>query len=172
MLGLVYVASVFLYLYVKKKKSRQSGATDAAGGNNNGAAGPSINNDQVTFGTGFSRNNSLNAFGDKIRANSLIGDPRRDSGRLQQKVPTSGNCSSGGSGVGSGVIYGRHTMAAALNGVEELGVVKNNPLLKHYPNFSDGSEFPSDISNSNSECEDEHVVDGKVIIYSFNILLD
>lgn len=172
LLGLVYVASVFLYLYVKKRKttstnsatasSRRDGdTTQPNGGPQNG------NNDQVTFGTGFSRTNSLGAFGDKIRAGSLIGDPRRESLRLHQQVP-----SVGGGVVGVNGLYVRNAMAASLNGVEELGVVKNNPLLKHFPSFSDGSEFASDVSNSNSECDDDqHVVDGKVItiIYSYSI---
>ncbi|XP_055836730.1 uncharacterized protein LOC129905304 [Episyrphus balteatus] len=40
---------------------------------------------------------------------------------------------------------------------EEMGIVKNNPLLQHFPNLSDHhSGFTSDISNSNSECEDVH----------------
>lgn len=160
LLGLVYVASVFLYLYVKKRKSSSessaasSSRRDADAAQANGHP-PNSNNDQVTFGTGFSRTNSMGAFGDKIRAGSLIGDPRRESLRLHQQVPSVGG------GVGGG-LYVRNAMAASLNGVEEIGVVKNNPLLKHFPSFSDGSEFASDISNSNSECEDEHVVDGKV----------
>lgn len=166
LLGLVYVASVFLYLYVKKRKtsatasapsaSRRDGDATLANGQQN------INNDQVTFGTGFSRTNSLGAFGDKIRAGSLIGDPRRESLRLHQQVP-----SVGGGVVGVNGIFVRNAMAASLNGVEELGVVKNNPLLKHFPSFSDGSEFASDVSNSNSECDDEHVVDGKVSWFFF-----
>ncbi|XP_059225538.1 uncharacterized protein LOC106086659 [Stomoxys calcitrans] len=37
---------------------------------------------------------------------------------------------------------------------EEMGIVKNNPLLQHFPQLSDHhSGFTSDISNSASECE-------------------
>lgn len=159
LLGLVYVASVFLYLYVKKKKSSatSSSATTSTSRRDADAAptsGP-LANDQVTFGNAFSRTNSVGAFGDKIRAGSIIGDPRRESLRMHQhQVPSGGGLNGG--------MYGRNGIAASLGGVEELGVVKNNPLLKHFPNFSDGSEFASDVSNSNSECEDENVVDGKV----------
>ncbi|XP_073844648.1 shavenoid [Musca autumnalis] len=37
---------------------------------------------------------------------------------------------------------------------EEMGIVKNNPLLQHFPQLNDHhSGFTSDISNSASECE-------------------
>lgn len=47
----------------------------------------------------------------------------------------------------------------SLNGLgnEEQGVIKSNPLLKHYPNLSDNSGFISDMSNSNSDCGEEHI---------------
>lgn len=155
---------MFLYLYVKKRKTSSTSSTSTRREAEATNGPPLINNDQVTFGTGFSRTNSLGAFGDKIRAGSLIGDPRRESLRLHQQVPTVGGVVGGVNGM-----YGRSAMAASLNGVEEIGVVKNNPLLKHFPSFSDGSEFASDISNSNSECEDEHVVDGKVSVLNIKL---
>lgn len=140
LLGLIYVASVFLYLHVKKRKSRNS--TNASPVNTT-----SMKNDQVTFGAGFSRNGSvISSFGGKLRSGSMIsGSSRRDSGRLQQASSTvTGN--------------GRNA-----NG-EEMGIIKNNPLLKHYPNLNDNSGFVSDLSNSNSECDDDHNIDTNGII--------
>lgn len=44
------------------------------------------------------------------------------------------------------------TSLSSLN--EELGIIKSNPLLQHYPQLNDQiSGFTSDISNSASECE-------------------
>lgn len=39
-------------------------------------------------------------------------------------------------------------------GNDEMGIVKNNPLLRHFTSLSDNSGFVSDRSNSNSECDD------------------
>ncbi|XP_037941203.1 uncharacterized protein LOC119674150 [Teleopsis dalmanni] len=37
---------------------------------------------------------------------------------------------------------------------EEIGIIKNNPLLQHFPQLGEhNSGFTSDVSNSNSECE-------------------
>lgn len=125
LLGLIYVASVFLYLHVKKRKSR---ATAEAAALANVAP---VKNDQVTFGAGFSRSGSVSTFGSQIHTGGSLmsGGSRRSSMRLQQ--------------------------SAASGSVEEMGIIKNNPLLKHYPNLSDNSGFTSDLSNSNSECDDE-----------------
>lgn len=127
LLGLIYVASVFLYLHVKKRKSR---ATAEAAALANVAP---VKNDQVTFGAGFSRSGSVSTYGSQIHTGGSLmsgaGGSRRSSIRLQQ--------------------------SAASGSVEEMGIIKNNPLLKHYPNLSDNSGFTSDLSNSNSECDDE-----------------
>ncbi|XP_061397474.1 uncharacterized protein LOC133333160, partial [Musca vetustissima] len=63
----------------------------------------------------------------------------------------------------SGSLYSVGSMAtsneprsrASLSSMkEEMGIVKNNPLLQHFPQLSDHhSGFTSDISNSASECE-------------------
>lgn len=62
----------------------------------------------------------------------------------------------------SGSITDRHNNLnrnISLNGLsnEEQGVIKSNPLLKHYPNLSDNSGFASDMSNSNSDCGEERI---------------
>lgn len=126
-LGLIYVASVFLYIHVKRYKSRGSGNdTD-----NNGSQRKSEyqQNDEVTFGNGFNRSSY-----------------DRSSGSI----------------TGAGVLPDRHknlNRNMSLNGLgnEEQGIIKSNPLLKHYPNLSDNSGFISDMSNSNSECGEEHI---------------
>lgn len=120
-LGLIYVASVFLYIHVKRNKNRSNDSE--ANGNNPPGNAPKSNfppNDQVTFGNGFNRGNYNRSI------SSINGDRLRNSAR-----------------------------DVSLNGLgnEEHGIVKNNPLLKHYPNLSDNSGFTSDLSNSNSDEE-------------------
>lgn len=124
-LGLIYVASVFLYIHVKRYKTRTSN-------NENDNERPQRKseyqqNDEVTFGNGFNRSTY-----------------DRSSGSITGGMPD------------------RHknlNRNMSLNGLgsEEQGVIKNNPLLKHYPNFNDNSGFISDMSNSNSECGEEHI---------------
>lgn len=125
-LGLIYVASVFLYIHVKKNKSRSAESEESGANASSGAPKSSFPpNDQVTFGNGFSRGSYNRS------VSSTAGDRHRSSGR-----------------------------DVSLNGLgsEEHGVVKSNPLLKHYPNLSDNSGFASDLSNSNSERDDERAI--------------
>lgn len=129
LLGLIYVASVFLYLHVKKRKSRHS--------ENNSSANTTMKNDQVTFGPGYKRNDSITGFG----TNRSGLDNDRASGRKSN---------------------GHRGMPDSING-EEIGIVKNNPLLRHYPSLSDNSGFTSDLSNSNSECDDDRMIDANFI---------
>lgn len=125
-LGLIYVASVFLYIHVKRYKTRASG-------NGDGTDGPQRKsdyqqNDEVTFGNGFNRSSYDRSSG------SITGSGLPDRHKnLNRNI--------------------------SLNGLgnEEQGVIKNNPLLKHYPNLNDNSGFISDMSNSNSECGEEHI---------------
>ncbi|KAJ6644246.1 hypothetical protein Bhyg_09213 [Pseudolycoriella hygida] len=126
LLGLIYVASVFLYLHVKKRKSRHSSE-------NNSSANTTMKNDQVTFGPGYKRNDSITGFG----TNRSGLDNERASTRKQT---------------------GHRGMPDPING-EEIGIVKNNPLLRHYPSLSDNSGFTADLSNSNSECDDDRLID-------------
>lgn len=165
LLGLIYVASVLLYLYVKKRKSgRPDNDSHAVAG---AAAGPTAAalNEQVTFGTGFSRTSSLqSAFGGKIRdGNAFSGDARRESLRSLQQQAAAAAVAASVSGGNAPPGYGRHgsggglpsgVVVVGVMGDEMGGVVKNNPLLKHYPNFDGSVEFPSDMSASNSECGD------------------
>lgn len=125
-LGLIYVASVFLYIHVKRYKMRSNG--NANGDDTIQRKSDYPQNDEVTFGNGFSR---------------------------------SSYDRSSGSMVGSGMVD-RHknlNRNMSLNGLgnEEQGIIKSNPLLKHYPNLSDNSGFISDMSNSNSECGDDRI---------------
>ncbi|XP_070066237.1 uncharacterized protein sha isoform X2 [Drosophila virilis] len=128
LLGLIYVASVFLYLYMKKRKSR--GRHNSRHSLDN--LGNEINypkNDQVTYGAPFSRVGSV------YSANSM------------------------GLGHGSGNEAGTRASMASLK--DDLGIVKNNPLLQHFPQLGErehNSGFASDISNSNSECEMEEKI--------------
>ncbi|KAG4075263.1 hypothetical protein HA402_003054 [Bradysia odoriphaga] len=130
LLGLIYVASVFLYLHVKKRKSRHSSE-------NNSSANTTMKNDQVTFGPGYKRNDSITGFG----TNRSGLDNDRASGRKSN---------------------GHRGIPDSING-EEIGIVKNNPLLRHYPSLSDNSGFTSDLSNSNSECDDDRMIDANFI---------
>lgn len=114
-----------------------------------------MKNDQVTFGAGFSRTGSLSTYGSQLNASSLMGGggggSRRNSGRLL------------------------HSTAANVDGnVEEsnAGIVKNNPLLKHYPGLGvgggvDSSGFSSsagDLSNSNSECDEDMAIENATML--------
>lgn len=152
------MASVFLYLHVKKRKIRIEEAAAMAS-----AIGQlPMKNDQVTFGAGFSRSGSLSTYGSQLNAGSLMsGGSRRNSGRMLHSPTVSG-------GVGGGVD----------GNVEEsnAGIVKNNPLLKHYPlglgvgggaGCGDGSGFSSsagDLSNSNSECDDDMAIENATML--------
>jgi len=126
LLGLIYVASVFLYLFMKKRKSR--GRHNSRHSLDNLAN--EINypkNDQVTFGAPFSRVGSI------YSSNSM--------------------------GLGNGNDAGTRASMASLK--EDMGIVKNNPLLQHFPQLGErehNSGFASDISNSNSECEMEEKI--------------
>lgn len=128
LLGLIYVASVFLYLYMKKRKSR--GRHNSRHSLDNLAN--EINypkNDQVTYGAPFSRVGSI------YSANSM------------------------GLGSVNGNEAGTRASMASLK--DDLGIVKNNPLLQHFPQLGErehNSGFVSDISNSNSECEMEEKI--------------
>ena len=51
----------------------------------------------------------------------------------------------------------RHILTNNNINSDDMIIIKNNPLLKHYPNLSDNSGFMSDLSNSNSECDDERM---------------
>lgn len=96
-------------------------------------------NEEVTFGAAI-RNGSMITFGGpshpSMRSNrSTSNDSQRGSITGHRNITTS--------------------LSANLNG-EEIGVVKNNPLLNHFPILSDNSGFMSDMSNSNSEFDDDH----------------
>ncbi|XP_058983866.1 uncharacterized protein LOC101888930 isoform X1 [Musca domestica] len=55
---------------------------------------------------------------------------------------------------------------------EEMGIVKNNPLLQHFPQLSDHhSGFTSDISNSASECEMDGGYHDKMKQMQTNVLI-
>jgi len=123
LLGLIYVASVFLYLYMKKRKRHSS--RHSLDNLTNDINYPK--NDQVTYGAPFSRVGSI------YSSNSM--------------------------GLGNGNESNTRTSIGSLK--EDMGIVKNNPLLQHFPQLSErehNSGFASDISNSNSECEMEEKI--------------
>uniref|UniRef100_A0A1B0GKH4 Putative conserved plasma membrane protein n=1 Tax=Lutzomyia longipalpis TaxID=7200 RepID=A0A1B0GKH4_LUTLO len=123
LLGLIYVASVFLYLHMKKRKNQSpSGSVSGHTVKNNELPFPP--NDQVTYGPGFHRNGGSSLYGSKSYS------PRNQGSNMRNVT--------GGNLVG-----------------EEMGIIKSNPLLKHFPNLSDNSGFMSDQSNSNSEFDDD-----------------
>ncbi|KAH8280262.1 hypothetical protein KR018_001167 [Drosophila ironensis] len=130
LLGLIYVASVFLYLYMKKRKRHNSRhSLDNIGNDINYPK-----NDQVTYGAPFSRVGSI------YSANSM--------------------------GLGNGNESNTRTSIGSLK--EDMGIVKNNPLLQHFPQLGErehNSGFASDISNSNSECEMEEKIKTSVLVH-------
>lgn len=131
---------MFLYIHVKRYKNRNSNGSNEATDSSPKTDFPS--NDQVTFGNGFTNNGNYS------------------------RTSQSTNGTNGGNGVND-----RHknlgSRNMSLNGLsgEEMGIVKNNPLLKHYPNLSDNSGFTSDMSNSNSnsECDDERAINHEIM---------
>ncbi|XP_070140847.1 serine-rich adhesin for platelets [Drosophila kikkawai] len=131
LLGLIYVASVFLYLYMKKRKRHSSrNSLDNLANDINYPK-----NDQVTYGAPFSRVGSI------YSANSM-------------GLGGTGNDPNHRTSIGS------HK--------EDMGIVKNNPLLQHFPQLSErehNSGFASDISNSNSECEMEEKIKTSVLVH-------
>ncbi|XP_049542697.1 uncharacterized protein LOC125955601 [Anopheles darlingi] len=141
-LGLIYIASVFLYIHVKKRKNRPG--TDDGGADGMKNDYPTYQqNDQVTFGVGLGPT-TVSPFGGQARA-SFIG--RNALGGSQRQ-----NGPAGAAGPHRGLAnVGLHT--------EEMGIVKSNPLLKHFPQLSDNSGFMSDNSNSVSEFEDDITTD-------------
>ncbi|XP_053674439.1 uncharacterized protein LOC128724743 [Anopheles nili] len=139
-LGLIYIASVFLYIHMKKRKSRSGSNDDGSGLKNDYSTYQQ--NDQVTFGVGMGA--AVSPFGGQARA-SFIG--RNALGGSQRQ--------------GGGPAVGPHRGLVGGVGLhaEEMGIVKSNPLLKHFPNLSDNSGFISDNSNSVSEFEDDITTD-------------
>lgn len=136
-LGLIYIASVFLYLHIKKRKARANdGLQDAKDDYTY------HQNDQVTFGAGI----SCGMFGGQTRS-SLITNLSSTINGSQRRT-------------GSSIIGGGTTNGLNLH-TEEMGIIKSNPLLKHYPNLaaSDNSGFVSDNSNSNSEFDDDFSIE-------------
>lgn len=136
-LGLIYVASVFLYIHVKRYKSRLPPIgqdADTEGGHAAGKTSEYGQNDQVKYGQGFGRYGNHNR---SITSTHGIGERRMSGSSRKMTLNELGN--------------------------EEQGVVKSNPLLKHYPNLSDNSGFTSDMSNSNSECDDERAISHEII---------
>ncbi|XP_061500166.1 uncharacterized protein LOC3290304 [Anopheles gambiae] len=139
-LGLIYIASVFLYIHMKKRKTRSGTNDDGSGLKNDYSTYQQ--NDQVTFGVGMGAA-AVSPFGGQARA-SFIG--RTALGGSQRQ--------------GGGPAVGPHRGLANVGlHAEEMGIVKNNPLLKHFPNLSDNSGFISDNSNSVSEFEDDITTD-------------
>lgn len=136
LLGLIYVASVLLYLHMKKRKRNNgpsSGATntlDGGASTKNGGAGDgegnnnAYKNDQVAFGQGFMRSGG---------GSSLYGSKSRSS--------LTGRNINGGS---------MRSMSASTPR-EEMGIVKSNPLLKHFPIHDSDVELNNGSNNELDE---------------------
>lgn len=133
-LGLIYVVSVFLYIHIKRYKRASGNANGDDSAQRKSDYQP---NDEVTFGNGFSRSSYDRSSG------SMVG----------------GSIGGGASVGGIGDRHKNLNRNMSLNGLgnEEQGIIKSNPLLKHYPNLSDNSGFISDMSNSNSDCGDDRI---------------
>lgn len=137
LLGLIYVASVLLYLHMKKRKRNHG----SSGGHSNntlesaktGDDDDVYKNDQVAFGHGFMRM----AGG---AGSSIYG-------------------SKSGSSIGGGRNGGSMRSVSASTPREEMGIIKSNPLLKHFPNLNDSSDVEMNNS-SNNELDDESVRGG------------
>lgn len=130
-LGLIYVASVFLYIHVKRYKTRAN-----CNGNDNETPQRKSDyqqNDEVTFGNGIIRSGY-----DRSSGSINGGDLSDRHGNLNRNMSL--NCL----------------------GSEEHGVIKSNPLLKHYPNLSDNCGFISDMSGSALDCADDRVTSHEV----------
>lgn len=154
-LGLIYIASVFLYIHMKKRKRTGSDGDDDDDANTIKNDYPSYQqNDQVTFGVGLG-SHQVSPFGGQTR-NSFIGRGGVGVGSQRQSGAAVGTVGAGHRGISTALNVGLHA--------EEMGIVKNNPLLKHFPNLSDNSGFISDNSNSVSEFEDELTVDGDKMV--------
>ena len=133
-LGLIYIASVFLYIHVKKNKQNlPQDDEDNTLKDYNGSQ-------EVTFGAGISAT-SLNP-------NNIFMDQSRSNSNLRGNLRGSSYRSGGSSGP-----------------MDEINVVKKNPLLKHFSNLSDNSGFMSDTSNSTLDFDDDNMLDLKVKSY-------
>ncbi|XP_037812218.1 uncharacterized protein LOC119603982 isoform X1 [Lucilia sericata] len=83
--------------------------------------------------------------------NNEINYPKNDQVTFGAPFTRSGSLYSAGSLTTSNEPRSRASLSSMK---EEMGIVKNNPLLQHFPQLNDHhSGFTSDISNSNSECE-------------------
>lgn len=135
LLGLIYVASVLLYLHMKKKKRPSNGGhsnvrNSMGNGKDDGddeEGGGGYKNDQVAYGQGFVR-----------MASGGVG----------------GNSSIYGSKSGGSRNGGSMRSMSASTPREEMGIIKSNPLLKHFPNLNDSSDVELNHSSNNELDED------------------
>lgn len=135
------MASVLPYLHMKKRKrshgpSGRSNTLDSAKSDDErGGGGGGYKNDQVAFGQGFVRMASGGGGGSIYgsKSGSSIG------GRNNQR--NSGSMRS----------------LSASTPREEMGIIKSNPLLKHFPNLNDASDVELHSAN---ELDEESVHGG------------
>lgn len=129
-----------MYLHVKKRKrsgasgdrSNTSDKEDVEGIDNN-----AYKNDQVAFGQGFMR------MGGGGGGSSIYGSKSNSSltGRNSQNR------------------NGSMRSLSASTPREEMGIIKSNPLLKHFPNLND-SDVEMANNSSNNELDEESVRGG------------
>lgn len=146
------MASVLLYLHMKKRKRNHG----ASGGHSNntlesaksgddddrdgGGDGNPYKNDQVAFGQGFMRMSGGGGGG----GSSIYGS--KSGGSIAGRNNSLRN---GGS----------MRSLSASTPREEMGIIKSNPLLKHFPNLHDSSDAEMNNS-SNNELDDDCSVPG------------
>ena len=142
-LGLIYIASVFLYIHIKKNKQGISHEND-----DHTLKEYNGSSQEVTFGAGIS-------------ATSQSSNPN-------SSFPSRANTSLRGN------LRGSSYRSVGAGPMDELNIVKKNPLLKHFPNLSDNSGFMSDTSNSTLDFDDENILDSKVkilrLLLYYNVL--
>lgn len=132
LLGLIYVASVLLYLHMKKRKRNgsapggNSNTLDSAksGGHENGA----YKNDQVAYGQGFMRTGGGSSIYGSKSGSSIAGRSQRNGGGSMRSL-------------------------SAATPREEMGIIKSNPLLKHFPNLNEFSDV--EMNGSGNELDED-----------------
>lgn len=146
-----------MYLHMKKRKNESH-----SGSMRNPKS--EINypkHDELVYGAAFSRSGSVSTtyHGGQNHSSIIGGRASSIGGNENGRRSFSGGIgSSGVNGLG-GQHHRNHTpnmMVTSQMTTDELGsIVKNNPLLNHFPNLNENPGFMSDMSTSNSECEEE-----------------
>lgn len=135
-LGLIYVASVFLYLHMKKRKAESHSGSMRNPKSEINYPKP----DDLAFAAAFSRNGSI--VSTYAGQNHSIMGGGRSIGHESGRRSLSGH-----------PLHRSSSLNGSMNiksiPSEEMMIVKNNPLLNHFSNVSDMSEMS--LSNSDGD---------------------